>query len=37
MSGSEMPQSAALFTTMRSTPYSRTTATMRCTSIFVFG
>ncbi len=37
ISGSQMPQSAALLTTMRSTPYSRTIFTMRGGSIFVFG
>ena len=37
LSGSLMPQSAALLTMMRSVPYFLTSATMRCSSIFVFG
>ena len=36
-SGSEWPQSAALFASIRSVPYSRRIATNRCSSIFVSG
>ena len=36
-SGSLTPQSAALFTMMRSVPYFFTSATMRASSIFVYG
>jgi hypothetical protein len=37
LSGSLTPQSAALFTIMRSAPKRCTSATMRASSIFVFG
>ena len=37
LSGSLMPQSAALFTMIRPVPYFFTSAAMRCSSILVFG
>lgn len=37
LSGSLMPQSAALLTTIFSVPYSLSRATMRCSDILVLG